>query len=151
MKYRLYHITFESTSDELSHYYECLPIYEQDKLQGLDVLASFDHDIKPNGYNCYFLTTEDEIKIYEKILNDNLIDYICSDISESVIYNKIYLEEDLMYHINEENTISYVIFIDEVNDWIYENLDLDIILDIISDKGISNIRTIDKKYLDNLK
>ena len=36
---------------------------------------------------------------------------------------------------------------DDLNNWIYSKLDLDIILDMISSKGIDSLREVDKRFL----
>jgi hypothetical protein len=83
-------------------------------------------------------------------LDDNLIPYICTYISESVIYNEIYLDEVLIDKIDKYNIKSYEDFTIKTNDWIKSNLNLDIVLDIINKRGIDSLRDIDKELLKSI-
>ena len=38
---------------------------------------------------------------------------------------------------------------DDLDDWIYENLDIDTVLDRISSVGIKSLRKIEKEFLNN--
>lgn len=115
----------------------------------MDVISSFDYDDLDKKYVCYLLTSQTEIISYRNILDNNLISYICEDISRNVIDNQINLEKDLIQFLNSINYLSYEMFVEEINDWIYDNLELDMILDRINQFGINSLRPIDKYFLLN--
>lgn len=151
MNYSLYKIQFNKKIEELDLIYERLTDHEKEKISKLEVIISFDYEDGDENYICYLLTTKNEIISYINILNNNSIDYICEDISRGVIDNQINLEKDLIGHLNLINYSSYDLFIKEVNKWIYQNLDLDSILDRINRDGIDSLRPIDKYFLSQIK
>jgi len=125
--------------------YSTISELDLDKIAALDIENSFDYEIE-GLYYCYVITTKVEMNKYVKILEKNLINFDCIDISESLIKN----EYDISYisdHLDHENYYIYEIFLEDYNRWLYSRLDLDIILDMISSKGINSLRDIDKKFL----
>lgn len=144
----LYRIKFQKSGDELNKVYEELFDEEKDIIVNLDVATSFDYETD-SKYCCYLLTNKKEIKSYKKILDDNLIPYICENISKDVIDNLINIENEVSPYINSINIMNCEIFLDEISNWIYKNLDLDQILDRINRDGIGSLREIDKHYLTN--
>lgn len=151
MNYFLFKISFGQTCDGLNYIYENLSDHEKEKISQLDVVTSFDCEGVDNKYICYLLTTKHEINSYKDILDNNLIPYICDDISQSVINNKIDLEKDLFGYLNSLNYSSYETFIEEITEWIYQNLDIDSILDRINESGVESLRPIDKYFLSHTK
>lgn len=151
MKYLLYQISFDQSCDELNNSYSDIPEHEKEKIHNMDVLASFDYEDKSNKYNCYLLTTKIEIEIYKNILNNNIITYICKDISQDVISNNIDIEKIISSNMDKKYYIllgiNYEIFIAEITEWIYQNMDLDFILDRINKDGIESLRPIDRYFL----
>jgi YD repeat-containing protein len=91
--------------------------------------------------------TDDLEWFYKYDDDDNLIAYLCKDISISVIKNDINLERILKKYVNSDNRNDFKIFIKEVNRWILDSLDLDTILDMINEKGINSLRKVDKTFL----
>ena len=125
--------------------YSTISELDLDKISNLDIESSFDYE-KDEFYYCYVLTSEIEIKKYKKILENNSISFKCQDISISIIKN----EYDITYmkeYIDAENHFIYDIFIEDIDKWIYNRLDIDIILDMISAKGMSGLRDIDRTFL----
>lgn len=116
-----------------------------EKIASLDIESSFDYE-SGEFYYCYVITNEIEIKKYKKILENNLIAFKCENISNKILKN----EYDITYiknHIDEENYFIYNIFLEDLDKWIYSNLDVDIILDMINSQGISSLRDVDKLFL----
>lgn len=147
MNYFLFKIYFNRTIDELNSNYESLAEHEKEKISQMNVIASFDCESDQNQYICYLLTTKTEIISYQNILDKNLIPYICYDISQSVIDNQIDLEKDLIKYLNSINYLNYEIFIEMINEWIFDHLELDSILDRINQYGIESLRPLDKQFL----
>jgi hypothetical protein len=122
-----------------------IPDSDLEKIANLDIESSFDYE-KDDCYFCYIITNQIEIEKYKNILENNYIGYTCKDISKDIIKN----EYDIYYigdYIDENNYYLYDIFLDDLDRWLYSKLDLDIILDMISAKGIDSLREIDKKFL----
>lgn len=116
-----------------------------EKIASLDIESSFDYE---NGefYHCYVITNEIELKKYKKILENNLIAFKCENLSEKILKNE-YNISYIKNHIDEENYFIYNVFLEDLEKWIYSNLDIDIILDMISSHGITSLRDVDKRYL----
>lgn len=134
----VYKISFKNT-------YQIISNSDLERISNLDIESSFDYRIDDSFY-FYVITSKIEIEKYLKILNRNLIDYTFEDLSELIIKNE-YDFNYLQKFITEENSFIYDIFIDDLNNWIYSNLDLDTVLDIISFKGITSLRSVDRKFL----
>ena len=60
---------------------------------------------------------------------------------------KINLELELKPQLSTTNSIKYSFFIDDVNEWVYNNLEIDIVLDRITDVGINSLRQVEKDFL----
>ena len=125
--------------------YATISDIDLEKIASLDVESSFDYE-DGEFYYCYVITNEIEINKYKKILESNLIAFKCENISSKIIKN----EYDIKYiknHIDEENYFIYNIFLEDLDNWIYSNLDIDMILDMISSHGISSLREVDNRFL----
>jgi hypothetical protein len=147
MKLILVKIDFCRAVEDVSYDYEHLSDNDKEKVSNIDIVASFDFEDEYQIYNRYFLISPNEIEKYRKILDDNIIPYLCTDFSSNVIQNKMNLERILLKYTNNNNEIEYYKFINRLNEWIKENLDIDIVLDMINEKGINSLRTVDKEFL----
>jgi hypothetical protein len=150
MEFSVYKIQFFKSSYELNEEYEKLSEHEKEKISDLDAEAFFDYDDK-DRYTVYVITTSKEINSYLSILGNNLIEYKLYDLSSDLLNGNIDLEIDLISQINTLNSIKYSFFIDDINDWIYQNLDIDMILDRISEVGMESLRSIEKEFLKEYK
>lgn len=140
-------IDFHKSADDLAEDYSYLSDNDKLKIQHVDSKSTFDYEDEHFNYSCYLLIEQKEIDKYKKVLDDNLIPYICHDLTQNVINNRINLSKSLRKHVNGTNVLDYNIFVKDVDDWIFENLDLDSILDRINEFGIDSIREVDRKFL----
>jgi hypothetical protein len=140
-------IDFHKSADDLAEDYSYLSDNDKLKIQYVDSKSTFDYEDEHFNYSCYLLIEQKEIDTYKKVLDDNLIPYICHDLTQNVIHNKINLSKSLRKHVNGTNVLDYNIFVKDVDDWIFENLDLDSILDRINELGIGSLREVDTKFL----
>jgi hypothetical protein len=146
MNQEIFKISFIFEPSLLSEYYSTLSEIQKSKVSNLDILASFYYQ----SYNMqvgYIVISKLQMEIYKKVLDDNYIPYICEEISQKVIDNKINLEVELENYINFYNSIDYDVLIYEVNLWLKQRLTLDSILDRISEYGIETLRPIDREIL----
>ena len=86
-----------------------------------------------------------------KILTNNLIYNVCYDLSEDVLGGNINLAKDLKSMVTATTAIKYSFFVDDIDDWILQNLDIDIVLDRISEVGIDKLSNIENKFLKNFQ
>jgi hypothetical protein len=150
MNFKLYKLKFQKNQYDLNIEYEKLSDLEKEKISSLDIKSSFEHE-GDESYYSYILTDITQIEIYKNILNDNLIPYLCKDISKEIVDGNVNLESILEAYLDHSNYLKYDSFIYDLNIWIYDNLDLDSILDRISLNGITSLRKIEKEYLENYK
>jgi len=150
MVYNVYIIEVCITAEDVSYDYEDLSDNDKEKVENLDTFNSFDFEDEYQNYTTYILMSPNEIEKYKKILDDNIIPYICTDITQSVIKNNINLEKKLFKYTNNYNENSYHEFIKKLNDWVLSNLDLDIVLDMINEKGVDSLRKVDKEFLEKI-
>jgi hypothetical protein len=134
-------------ADILAEEYTYLSETDKEKIINIESEATFDYEDENKNYTCYLLIESSELEKYKKVLDYNLIAYLCHDISQSVIKNQINLEKILKKYITSKNERDYYFFIKTVEDWIISKLDLDMVLDMINEKGIKSLREIDKQFL----
>lgn len=146
MANRVYKIRYSKSSLELNEDYDCLSDYEKEAISELDAEGFFDYEDN-NIYCCYVISTPIEVAKYSKILTNNLIAHECLDLSKDIIYNKIDVEYELEDKLDEKNLFKYDFFLEDINSWIYNNLEIDIVLDRITDVGIDSLKQIEKDFL----
>ena len=145
MSLHVYKLKFSKSSYELNDDYERLSDIEKEKISNMEADSFFDID-EDDKYTFYIIVNPIELKAYLSVLNENLIHYDINDISDDILKGK--LEIDIK-NINPLNSLKYSFFMDDLDDWIYENLDIDTVLDIISSVGIKSLRKIEKEFLNN--
>ena len=146
MANRVYKIRYSKSSLELNEDYDCLSDYEKEAISELDAEGFFDYEDN-NIYCCYVISTPIEVAKYSKILTNNLISHECLDLSKDIIYNKIDVEYELEDKLDEKNLFKYDFFLEDINSWIYNNLEIDIVLDRITDVGIDSLKQVEKDFL----
>jgi hypothetical protein len=145
---KVYKIKFNKSSFELNDDYERLSDYEKDIISELNTESFFDYENEIGNYVCYVITTPTELDRYLKILKNNLIEHECSDLSKKVLNNQINLEllED---KLDSNNYFKYDFFMDDLESWIYQNLEIDIVLDRITEVGMDSLKDVEKNFLKN--
>jgi hypothetical protein len=146
----IYRFTFSDNIDELNNRYDMLSDYEQERISELDAISYFDY-VEDEKYFFYVITSPNEIKNYIQILENNLIQFDVTDLTKDILSNKIDLSKELVTKVDKDNTIKWDFFIEDVKEWMLENLDIDLVLDRISEVGIKNITDIEKLFLQNYK
>jgi hypothetical protein len=146
----IYRFIFSDNIDDLNNRYDMLSEYEQERISELDAISYFDY-VENEKYFFYVITSPNEIKKYIQILENNLIQFDITDLTKDVLSNRIDLSKELITKIDKNNTIKWDFFIEDVKEWILENLDIDLVLDRISEVGIQNITDIERLFLENYK
>lgn len=141
----IYHVKFFKSSFKLEDDYEHLSDIDKEKISDINSEAFFDFD-EDDRYNFFTIVDAVEFKSYSRILNDNLISFELKDISEDVLKGNFDIESILK---KSTNPIRFSFFLDYLDEWIYSNLNIDIVLDRISEVGIRHLRKIEKEFLDN--
>src|ERR1035437_6604444 len=148
MEICVYKIQFNKSSYDLNFDYERLSEYEKESISELETdRGFFDFNDVNDKFILYLVGPATEIKKYLDILTTNLIDYKISDISKDVLMNIIDLESELLGQVDSTNRKKFKLFISDINDWISKNLDMDTVLDRISDVGIKSLRGVEKEFL----
>ena len=152
MNINVYRIDFSKSSFELNEDYDFLSESEQEKISSLDTESFFDYEDDNGKYICYLICNAMEIKKYSDVLINNLIGHTITKLSDDILKFRIELEEELKQLLNTVNSIKYSFFIDDLNDWIIEYLDIDIVLDRINELGgIDKLSSIEKEFLKNFQ
>lgn len=144
----IYKLTFNYNLVELNNEWDKFNETDTDIVFNLDAESFFDYE-KDDKYICYLIVELSEINKYIYILRKYNIDFKQSDISQSILEGKYV--DDLIRYVNFENTLKYDFFIEDINNWLSENLNIDIILDKISSSGINSLNEIEKQFLKNIE
>ena len=143
---RVYKLRYSKSSLELNEDYEHLSDHEKEYISELDAEGFFDYE-EDNIYFCYVISTPVELVKYSKILTNNLIQHEYLDLSYEILNSKIDIEFELEDKLDEKNLFKYDFFLDDLEHWIYNNLEIDIVLDRITDVGIDSLKQVEKDFL----
>jgi len=150
MQNRVYKLKFHNSLFDLNEDYDRLSEHEKERISDLDCESFFDYEDHSDKYVCYMISKSTEIEKYSKILVKNLIMHELIDLSDGILKLKIDLEQELKPLLGTINSIKYSFFIDDLNEWILQNLDIDKVLDRISELGdIKKLSDIEKEFLKN--
>ncbi len=148
---RVFKIKFNKSSYDLNEDYERLSDSEKEKISDMDAISFFDYQDHMDKYVCFIITNSLEIDKYLEILSNNFIHFESSDISNDILKFNIDLGEELKPLLSTTNSIKYGFFMDDLEDWILLNLEIDMVLDRISEIGMDNLTKIEKEYLQNFQ
>lgn len=146
MMKRVYKVRYSKSSLELNEDYDNLSDFEKEQISELDAEGFFDYEDN-SIYCCYVISTPVEVVKYSKILTNNLIQHEYIDLSQEILNNKIDIESDLEDKLDEKNSFKYDFFLDDLEHWIYNNLEIDIVLDRITDVGLDSLKQVEKDFL----
>jgi len=147
MSSHIYKIKFSIPSYQLNDDYDRLSEIEKEKISNIEAEAFFDMD-EDDKYTFFIIVKPMELKAYLSVLNENFIPYDINDVSDDILKGKLDVES-VIIQVNPLNSLRYSFFVDDLNDWLYENLDMDIVLDRISSIGIESLRKVEKEFLNN--
>lgn len=150
MNISIYKISFFQSTFDLNEEYDRLSDIDKERISEIDAEGFFDFE-EGGRYISYIITSPIQIKKYLSILVDNLISFEYDDISEDVLKFKIDLIQSLNGKVSQTDSIKFSFFQDDVERWIIQNLDIDMILDRISEVGMDSLTTTEKYFLENYK
>jgi len=146
----VYKVVFNKSASELNDDYERLSDIEKERIAELGADSYFDYEDGDN-YVCFLITTPLEIEKYFEILSNNFIEHKSINLSKDILNKKYDIVDDISEKVNPLNSIKCSFFIEDINYWISENLDIDLVLDRISEVGMDNLSQIEKDFLKNFK
>jgi hypothetical protein len=147
---RVYKIEFNKSSFELDKDYERFSEQEKLAISSMNPDSFFDFNDKER-YTLYLIFSPLDIEKYSKILDNNLIEHTTEDVSERVLDNKLCVESSLKPFVNALNRFRWNTYKAKLDQWIYDNLDMDLVLDRIGQCGMDGLRPVEKKFLRNFQ
>jgi len=148
MKKRVYKIDYARDISQVTWDYQSLSDTDRIQITNFTFECSMDFVDKYQNYNMIIVTEPNEIDKLTKILTSNYIIHFSKDITEEILTNKLSIKQ-VVYEKGVENLDLYEKFKEKLNKWILDNLELDIVLDLINEKGIEKLREVDRKFLEN--
>ena len=147
---RVYKIAFNKSSFELDKDYERFSEQEKVTISSMNPDSFFDFNDKEH-YTLYLIFSPLDIEKYSKILDNNLIEHTSEDVSDRVLENKLCVESSLKPYVNALNRFRWNTYKAKLDQWIYDNLDMDLVLDRIGQCGMDGLRPVEKKFLRNFQ
>lgn len=148
---QVYQIKFTKSSYELDKDYERLSEHEKVDIATMTPDSFFDFNNNEGYYILYLIFSPMDVERYSKILQNNLIDHSISNISDEVLCNEFSVDTILKPFVNALNRFRWNSYKDKLDDWIYDNLDMDLVLDRIGQCGMDGLRPVEKKFLRNFQ
>lgn len=145
----VYKFNFTKSHFDLADDYDRLSDIDKEKIADMEAFSFIDYEENGN-YSFFIISEPTEIKKYKNVLDENLIDYKDKDVSIEILNGSLKVDDYISVNtIISFNALKYSFFIDDLNEWIYNNLDIDTILDRISLVGIKSLTEIEKEFLKN--
>lgn len=149
---KIFKIKFNKSSFDLDKDYENFSESEKIAISSMSPDSFFDFNDNDGLYVLYLIFNSMDIEKYCKILDNNLIEYLVEDISNPILLDEINIDDEVKQYLNALNRFKWVPFRKKVNEWVYDMLDIDFVLDRINIcGGIDNLRSVEKKFLNNLQ
>jgi hypothetical protein len=144
----VYKFNFSKSPFDLNDDYDRLSDIDKEKIAEIDAEAFIDFE-ENEKYAFFIITEPTEVKKYTDVLDENLVWYDIKNVSDEILKGSFKVEDYISEMTISFNSMKYSFFIDDLNDWIYNNLDIDTILDRISSFGIDSLTKVEKKFLEN--
>jgi hypothetical protein len=144
----VYKIKFTKSPFDLNEDYDRLSDIDKEKIADMNADSFFDYE--EDGVYTFFTIAEPiEVKRYLGVLSENLIKFESTDLSKDVLKGNFDLDSEIGPKVEPLDSMKFSFFVDDLNDWIYNNLDIDTILDRISQVGLDSLTKIEKEFLNN--
>lgn len=145
---RAYLIDYCRDINIVSWEYQNLSGTDRIQITNLSFECSIDFEDRFSNYNMIIIAGSVQVKTLTNILENNYINHFCKDITDDLIKNRTSIT-DIVRIEGVENKETYNIFKEKSERWMLRNLDLDIVLDLISERGMNKLREVDIKFLKN--
>jgi hypothetical protein len=144
----VYKIKFTKSPFDLNEDYDRLSDIDKEKIADMNADSFFDYE--EDGVYTFFTIAEPiEVKRYLGVLSENLIKFESTDLSKDVLKGNFDLDSEIGPKVEPLDSMKFSFFVDDLNDWIYNNLDIDTILDRISQVGLDSLSKIEQEFLNN--
>ena len=146
--YCVYKIKFTKSPFDLNEDYDRLSDIDKEKIADMNADSFFDYE--EDGVYTFFTIAEPiEVKRYLGVLSENLIRFESTDLSKDVLKGKFDINSEVGSKVDTIDSMKFSFFVDDLDEWIYNNLDIDTILDRISQVGLDSLTKIEKEFLNN--
>ncbi len=144
----VYKIKFTKSPFDLNEDYDRLSDIDKEKIADMNADSFFDYE--EDGVYTFFTIAEPiEVKRYLGVLSENLVKYELTDLSKDVLKGNLDIDSEIGPKVEPLDSMKFSFFVDDLNDWIYNNLDIDTILDRISEVGLDSLSKTEKEFLNN--
>jgi len=146
--YCVYKIKFTKSPFDLNEDYDRLSDIDKEKIADMNADSFFDYE--EDGVYTFFTIAEPiEVKRYLGVLSENLVRFELIDLSKDVLKGNFDIYSEVGVKVEPLDSMKFSFFVDDLNDWIYNNLDIDTILDRISQVGLDSLTKVEKEFLNN--
>jgi len=144
----VFKFNFSKSPFDLNDDYDRLSDIDKEKIAEMDAEAFIDYE-ENEKYAFFIIAEPTEVKKYTDVLDENLVWYDVKNISDEILKGSFKVEDYISEVTVSFNSMKYSFFIDDLNEWIYNNLDIDTILDRISSVGMDSLTKVEKQFLEN--
>jgi hypothetical protein len=144
----VYKIKFTKSPFDLNEDYERLSDIDKEKIADMNADSFFDYE--EDGVYTFFTIAEPiEVKRYLGVLSENLVKFEVTDLSKDILKGNFDIDSEIGGKVEPLDSMKFSFFVDDLDEWIYNNLDIDTILDRISLVGLDSLTKIEKEFLNN--
>jgi hypothetical protein len=144
----VYKIKFTKSPYDLNEDYDRLSDIDKEKIADMNADSFFDYE--EDGVYTFFTIAEPiEVKRYLGVLSENLVKFEVTDLSKDLLKGNFDINLEVGPTVDPINSMKFSFFVDDLDDWIYNNLDIDTILDRINLVGLDSLTKIEKEFLNN--
>lgn len=144
----VFKFNFSKSPFDLNDDYDRLSDIDKEKIAEMDAEAFIDYE-ENEKYAFFIIAEPTEVKKYTDVLDENLVWYDVKNVSDEILKGSFKVEDYISEVTVSFNSMKYSFFIDDLNEWIYNNLDIDTILDRISSVGMDSLTKVEKQFLEN--
>lgn len=144
----VFKFNFSKSPFDLNDDYDRLSDIDKEKIAEMDAEGFIDYE-ENEKYAFFIIAEPTEVKKYTDVLDENLVWYDIKNVSDEILKGSFKVEDYISDVTVSFNSMKYSFFIDDLNEWIYNNLDIDTILDRISSVGMDSLTKVEKQFLEN--
>lgn len=144
----VFKFNFSKSPFDLNDDYDRLSDIDKEKIAEMDAESFIDYE-ENEKYAFFIIAEPTEVKKYTDVLDENLVWYDVKNVSDEILKGSFKVEDYISEVTVSFNSMKYSFFIDDLNEWIYNNLDIDTILDRISSVGMDSLTKVEKQFLEN--